>query len=82
MDKQPGGDLHNHLRCQKKRKKHFGNYNRRDQFKNRVSIDERPAIVDTRQRPGDWEVDTMIGKGHRHAIASLTERKSRLDLLR
>jgi len=47
-----------------------------------VSIDERPAIVDTRQRLGDWEVDTIIGKGHRHAIVSLTERKSRLALLR
>jgi IS30 family transposase len=46
-----------------------------------VSIDERPAIVDTRQRLGDWEVDTIIGKGHRHAIVSLTERKSRLALL-
>ena len=47
-----------------------------------MSIDERPAIVDTRQRLGDWEVDTIIGKGHRHAIVSLTERKSRLALLR
>jgi IS30 family transposase len=47
-----------------------------------VSIDQRPAIVDTRQRLGDWEVDTIIGKGHRHAIVSLTERKSRLSLLR
>jgi IS30 family transposase len=27
-------------------------------------------------------VDTIIGKGHRHAIVSLTERKSRLALLR
>ena len=50
--------------------------------KYRVSIDERSAIVDTRQRLGDWEVDTIIGKGHRHAIVSLTERKSRLALLR
>ena len=47
-----------------------------------MSIDERPAIVDTRQRLGDWEVDTIIGKGHRHVIVSLTERKSRLALLR
>jgi IS30 family transposase len=82
MDKQAGGDLHRHLRCQKKRRKRYGSYNRRGRIKNRVSIDERPAIVDTRQRMGDWEVDTIIGKGHRHAIVSLTERKSRLALLR
>jgi IS30 family transposase len=47
-----------------------------------VSIDERPAIVDTRQRLSDWEVGTIIGKGHRHAIVFLIERKSRLALLR
>jgi len=82
MDKHAGGDLHCHLRCQKKRRKRYGSYNRRGKIKNRVSIDERPAIVDTRQRLGDWEVDTIIGKGHRHAIVSLTERKSRLALLR
>jgi IS30 family transposase len=82
MDKQAGGDLHRHLRCQKKRRKRYGSYDRRGKLKNRVSIDERPAIVDTRQRLGDWEVDTIIGKGHRHAIVSLTERKSRLALLR
>ena len=82
MDKHAGGDLHRHLRCQKKRRKRYGSYDRRGMLKNRVSIDERPAIVDTRQRLGDWEVDTIIGKGHRHAIVSLTERKSRLALLR
>ena len=82
MDKHAGGDLHRHLRCQKKRRKRYGSYNRRGKIKNRVSIDERPAIVDTRQRLGDWEVDTIIGKGHRHAIVSLTERKSRLAMLR
>jgi IS30 family transposase len=82
LDKQAGGDLHRHLRCQKKRKKRYGSYDRRGKLKNRVSIDERPAIVDARQRLGDWEVDTIIGKGHRQAIVSLTERKSRLALLR
>ena len=82
MDKHAGGDLHRHLRCQKKRRKRYGSYDRRGMLKNRVSIDERPAIVDTRQRLGDWEVDTIIGKGHRHAIVSLVERKSRLALLR
>jgi IS30 family transposase len=81
-DKHAGGDLHHHLRCQKKRKKRYGSYDRRGKLKNRVSIDERPAIVDTRQRLSDWEVDTIIGKGHRHAIVFLIERKSRLALLR
>jgi IS30 family transposase len=38
--------------------------------------------VDIRQRQGDWEVDAIIGKGHPHAIVSLTEWKIRLALLK
>jgi IS30 family transposase len=80
-DKQKGGNLYKHLRCQKKRRKRYGSYDRRGKLPNRVSIEERPGIVDKRQRIGDWEVDTIVGKGHRQAIVSLTERKSRLVLL-
>ena len=80
-DKRHGGDLHRHLRCQKPRRKRYGTYDRRGQIPNRVSIDERPAIVERRIRLGDWELDTIIGKRHKQAIVSLTERKSRLALL-
>jgi IS30 family transposase len=38
--------------------------------------------VNSRQRLGDWEVDTVIGKGQQQAIVTLTERKSRLALIR
>ena len=81
-DKHAGGDLHRHLRCQKKRRKRYGRYDRRGRLQNRVSIDLRPAIVEARKRLGDWEVDTIIGKNHQQAIVSLTERKSRLALLK
>gem|GEM_PF-6511957 len=27
------------------------------------SIDERPQIVETRERVGDWEADTVLSKG-------------------
>ena len=47
-----------------------------------MSIEERPEIVEQRLRIGDWEVDTIVGKGHRQAIVTLTERKSRFALLR
>jgi IS30 family transposase len=80
-DKQAGGDLYRHLRCQKKRRKRYGSYDRRGKMPNRVSIEERPAIVEERTRIGDWEVDTLIGKRHRQAIVTLTERKSRFSLL-
>jgi len=81
-DKHAGGTLYRHLRCQKKRRKRYGSYDRRGKLPNRVSIEKRPAVVDQRKRIGDWEVDTIVGKGHRQAIVSLTERKSRLVLLR
>ena len=80
-DKKKGGKLFCHLRCQRKRKKRYGSYGRRGQIVNRISIDKRPAIVDRRSRIGDWEVDTIIGKGHKQAIVSLTERKTKLALL-
>ena len=81
-NKRAGGNLHEHLRCQKKRRKRYGSHDRRGKLPNRRSIEERPEIVDQRQRIGDWEVDTIIGKGHQQAIVTLTERKSRLALLR
>ena len=81
-DKQAGGDLYKHLRCQKKRRKRYGNRDRRGKLPNRRSIEDRPEIVGQRQRIGDWEVDTIVGKGHHQAIVTLTERKSRFSLLR
>jgi len=80
-DRRQGGQLHLHLRCQKPRRKRYGSYDRRGQIPNRVSIEERPDIVEQRSRLGDWELDTLIGKHHKQAIISLTERKSRLALI-
>jgi len=75
-DKRSGGNLHQHLRCQKQRRKRYGAYNRRGIIPNQVSIDERPSIVDAKGRFGDWEGDTVIGKQHRGALITLVERKS------
>lgn len=77
-DKQAGGDLHRHLRCQKARKKRYGSYDRRGKLPDRTSIEERPLLVALRERLGDWEIDTVLGKGRRHLLVTLTERKSRL----
>ena len=81
-DKRSGGDLHKHLRCQKKRRKRTGDYDRRGKIPNQVSIEERPEIVEKRERLGDWEADTIIGAGKQGAIVTLVERKSRLTLLK
>ena len=31
-------------------------------IKNRVSINQRPECINNKERFGDWEVDTMIGR--------------------
>jgi IS30 family transposase len=50
-DKQNGGTLYPHLRCRKKRRKKYGSNSVRGQIPDRISIDERPAIVETRFSP-------------------------------
>ena len=82
-DKVHGGDLYSHLRqFRKKRRKRYGTgYNYRGHIKNRISIDERPDIVDKRERIGDWEIDTIIGKNHKGALVTIVERKSRYTVI-
>ena len=80
-DKARGGTLHLHLRCRKVRRKRYGKHSRRGQIPNRVSIEARPKVVAARRRVGDWEADTVIGKGRQAALVSLVERKSKLTLL-
>jgi len=77
QNKQSGGDLHKHLRCQKQRKKRYGSPDRRGQIKGRISIDERPDVVSQRSRIGDWEADTVIGKQGGAVLVTLVERKTR-----
>ena len=81
-DKRVGGSLWKHLRCQKQRRKRYGRHDRRGVIPNRLSIEQRPAIVEQRSRIGDWEADTVIGKNHKQAIVSLVERKSGFTLIR
>ena len=46
-----------------------------------VSIEGRPRVVDQRRRFGDWEGDTIVGRGHHGGLVSLVERKSGYTLL-
>jgi len=80
-DKRNGGDLHQHLRSQKPRRKRYASgQERRGTIKNRVSIDDRPDIVAQKTRIGDWEGDTVIGKNHKGGLVTLAERVSRYVL--
>lgn len=81
-DRKAGGDLYKHLRRRGKKPswkggKHAG----RGHIPGRVDILERPAIVEAKTRVGDWEADTIIGKGHSGAIVSLVDRAAKYTLL-
>jgi IS30 family transposase len=80
QDQRAGGDLHRHLRCQKVYHKRYGYYDRRGTLPPGRSIDERPAVV-AQRRLGDWEADTMSGKGRLGGLLTLTERQSRFTRL-
>jgi len=80
-DKKAGGELYKHLRHQNKTyRKRYGSAHNRSGIPNRVDIDERPEEANNRERIGDWEADTIIGKNHKGAIVTLDERKSKLRL--
>jgi transposase, IS30 family len=81
-DKQGGGQLYLNLRhhARKYRKRYGSITGSRKGIPNRVDIDRRPEVANQRERLGDWEADTMIGKGHKGALVTLDERKSKLLL--
>lgn len=82
QDKKSGGELYKHLRWgHKKYKKRYGSRENRGQIRNRVLIDERPDIINRRERIGDWEGDTMHGKKGGGVLVTLVERVSKFTLI-
>ena len=82
-DKRQDGTLYKHLRhSHKKRKKQYGSKDKRGQIRNRVSIDERPEIVEQKTRIGDWEIDTVIGQNHQGALVTIVDRVSKFTLIK
>jgi IS30 family transposase len=77
-DAKNGGTLYKHLRRRRKKRRKQKRYGSGRRFiQGRVGIAERPAIVDSRERFGDWEGDTIEGKKSSGYIATHVERKSR-----
>ena len=70
-------DLRIYLRRKRKRRIHKGARRCQRVFKPKGTIiDERPDIVDKRQRIGDWESDTVESKDHKPGINTLVERQT------
>lgn len=82
QDKRKGGSLFKSLRQRgKKRNKRGSKAAGRGLIPNRVGIEERPDIVDDKQRVGDFEVDTIVGAQRRGSILSIVDRKTKLTFL-
>ena len=78
-DKKAGGKLYGHLRTKgKKYAKRGQSKGRRGQIIGRVDIEQRPAIVDCKERFGDLEIDLVIGKGHQQALLTINDRATGL----
>lgn len=76
-----GGDLYVELRRQGRpyRNGKFRPY--KGKIKDRISIEERPEVVNRRIRIGDWEVDSVIGKLNKSSLVTLVERVSRYTVI-
>ncbi len=81
-DRADGGTLYTHLRHGlKKNRTKYGTQDYRGKMRNRVSIDERPPVVDEQSRVGDFELDTIVGKAHKMALVTVVDRKSLYTLI-
>jgi IS30 family transposase len=77
-NKKSGGTLHHTLRCQKTyRKRSATGQDRRGQLRNRIDIAARPIEANNRERLGDYEGDTVIGKNHKGVLVTLVDRTTR-----
>lgn len=82
-NKYHGGKLYLKLRHKNKKYHKRGNdYNSRGVIKNRVSINQRPKIVEHKKRVGDFEIDTVIGKNHIGALVTIVDRASKFTLIK
>ena len=62
----------------RKRRKRYGSKEKRGRIKNRVGIEKRPKVVDSRSRIGDWEGDTVEGCKGSGGLSTFVERKTQL----
>jgi IS30 family transposase len=82
-DKRHGGQLFTHLRTRHKRyRKRYAKHPRQRIFAGSKHISLRPDLANSRQRIGDWEIDTVLGKTGQAVLVTAVDRKSRYLIMR
>lgn len=71
---QPYREAYRLLRHCRRRQKRANRKEKRGVIHGRIGIEQRPALVDKRDRPGDVEVDLMMGKDNQGAVLVMTDR--------
>jgi len=82
-DKRQGGKLYRHLRqATKKKRKRYGAYDSRGVMAGKRSIDTRPLAAENRSQKGHYEMDTVMGRGSKHCILTMVDRKTGYLIIR
>lgn len=77
----PYKNLYKTLKHGRRRRKRGNIKDSRGAIPKRVSIEERPKVVDQRERIGDIEVDLMMGKNHKSALLVMTDRATLVTMI-
>ena len=77
-------ELKQYLRCRKgKYRRRYGTKIREKQREEakKTRIDQRPAVIEKRERIGDWEGDTIVGERRTGSLATHVDRASGYTLI-
>jgi len=80
-DKLAGGEIYKYLRHKLKHRKRSVS-GKHEVIKNKVSIENRPDVINNKERFGDWEIDLIVGKNNKGAMVTIVERKTAMVMIR
>ena len=82
QNKKAGGELYKHTRHGLAYRKRRLAVPIKTDWPKRKSIETRPECIDQKERVGDFEMDTIIGKEQKGAILTLVERVTGFTIIR
>ncbi|MFV0521724.1 MAG: IS30 family transposase, partial [Mangrovibacterium sp.] len=80
-DKALGGSIYKSLRHKLKNRTRPVS-GKRQVIKDKVSIDERPDVINNKEQFGDCEIDLIVGKENKGAMVTIVERTTSMLLIK